>query len=360
MTAKSLLCAVLAASVLAAPLRAQDHDHDDHDALLTPYTNTGSIATPLTYIDRYAAVPEASAGIPIDPDTGYAVLDLGAGAYFVTEGVYQVMFIDHEDGLILADAPPNIGPRLLAAAEEIAPGEPITHLIYSHAHVDHIGYASEIVAAFPDVEIVAHALTLDKLERAGDARRPLPVFTFDTEDEVFELTVGGQTLALNYPGPNHQDGNIEIWHEDSATLMLIDVVFPGWMMWRRLALAEDIPGTFDTIRSINERYDFETLVAGHVGRPGTQADVELQIEFMTDLHNAAGAALGAVTPGETVNPADFANPWAVFDNYIDRVVIECVNELTPKWEDRMAGFDVFIYDQCLAMEQSIRVDGPSL
>jgi hypothetical protein len=128
----------------------------------------------------------------------------------------------------------------------------------------------------------------------------------------------------------------------------------------RIALAEDIPGTFDVIRDINDRYDFETLIAGHVGRPGTKADVEMQIEFMTDLHNAAATALGSVTPGEGVDPADFVNPWALFDNYIDRVVVECVNTLTPKWQDKMSAFDVFIYDQCLAMEQSIRVDGPSL
>jgi hypothetical protein len=37
-----------------------------------------------------------------------------------------------------------------------------------------------------------------------------------------------------------------------------------------------------------------------------------------------------------------------------------VNTLTPKWQDKMSAFNVFIYDQCLAMEQSIRVDGPSL
>jgi hypothetical protein len=74
--------------------------------------------------------------VPIDPEKGSAMLDLGEGAYFVTEGVYRVMSLRTEDGLIFADAPPSIGPRLLAAAEEVAPGAPITRLIYSHAHVD--------------------------------------------------------------------------------------------------------------------------------------------------------------------------------------------------------------------------------
>ena len=60
--------------------------------------------------------------------------------------------------------------------------------------------------------------------------------------------------------------------------------------------------------------------------------------------------------GEEFDPRDFANPFAVFANYIDRVVIQCVNTLTPKWSGKLAAFDVFIWDQCYAMEQSLRID----
>lgn len=34
------------------------------------------------------------------------------------------------------------------------------------------------------------------------------------------------------------------------------------------------------------------------------------------------------------------NPWAVFDGYIDRVVVQCVNELTPDWATKLAAYDV--------------------
>ena len=50
------------------------------------------------------------------------------------------------------------------------------------------------------------------------------------------------------------------------------------------------------------------------------------------------------------------NPWAVFDDYIDRVVIQCVNALTPTWENRLAAYDVYIWVQCYSMEQSLRID----
>lgn len=42
--------------------------------------------------------------------------------------------------------------------------------------------------------------------------------------------------------------------------------------------------------------------------------------------------------------------------YIDRVAAQCVNTLAPKWSARLAAFDVFIWDPCYAMEQSLRID----
>jgi len=45
-----------------------------------------------------------------------------------------------------------------------------------------------------------------------------------------------------------------------------------------------------------------------------------------------------------------------FDNYIDRVALACVNQLTPKWSTTLAAYDVYIWDQCFAMEQSLRID----
>lgn len=137
--------------------------------------------------------------------------------------------------------------------------------------------------------------------------------------------------------------------------MVVDVVFPGWMPWRRFALAQDIPGYFAQVQEINQM-KWDTLVSGHVARTGKHADVAMQLEFMNDLKNAARQALKSTKIGQGLAPDDSGNPWAVFGNYIDRVAIQCVNELTPKWSGKLAGYDVYIWDQCYAMEQSLRID----
>ncbi len=324
-----------------------------------PYPNMPDIAPPVVRTSKYFPVPASERGPAIDPGKGYRVQSLGVGAYMVTEGVYQMMLIVHNDGVLLADAPPSIGLKITQAVAEVAAGKKITHLIYSHAHADHIGFAGELKKTNPGLKIIAHEETKRLLARAKDPRRPLPTETFGGIGQKFTLKVGGQSLHLEYPGPNHQPGNVEIYHAASKTLTLVDVVFPGWMMWRRLALAQDIPGYFEVVRNLNGKYDFAVLIAGHLNRAGTRADVTNQLEFLGDLHAAANEGLAGTKIGETMNPDDLTNPWAVFDNYIDRVTIDCVNKLTPKWKSRLAGYDAYIYDQCMSMEQSLRLDGPS-
>jgi hypothetical protein len=84
--------------------------------------------------------------------------------------------------------------------------------------------------------------------------------------------------------------------------------------------------------------------------------VDLQIEFNNDIKQAAAAALGATELAAGLNPQDQSNAWALFDDYFDRVAAQCVEALTPEWASKLAAFDVYIWDQCYAMEQSLRID----
>ena len=77
--------------------------------------------------------------------------------------------------------------------------------------------------------------------------------------------------------------------------------------------------------------------------------------FPAPLANA-GRSFSKSRISVIVDPRDITNPWAVFGNYIDRVITQCVNDLTPNWSGKLAAFDVFIRDQCNAMNQSLRID----
>ncbi|HYD58821.1 MAG TPA: MBL fold metallo-hydrolase [Noviherbaspirillum sp.] len=313
-----------------------------------PYTEMPEIAPIGARIGKYMDIPESAKGPAIDPAKGYRIQALGKGLYMVTENVYQAMFMVYESGVVMVDVPPPLAAFIPKAIAEVT-DKPITHVIYSHAHIDHIG-GTRGLGGRP--LIIAHEETKKLLERANDPNRPVPAITFT---DRYTLKVGSQTLELSYHGNGHQPGNIFIYAPAQKTLMVVDVIFPGWMMWRRLAIAQDIPGYFAQVEKIKS-FDFDTLVSGHVTRTGTKADVELQSSFINDLKAAAAQALSTTRPGEGVDARDKGNPWAYYDNYIDRVVIQCVNTLAPKWANKLAGFDVYIWDQCYTMEQSLRLD----
>jgi glyoxylase-like metal-dependent hydrolase (beta-lactamase superfamily II) len=313
-----------------------------------PYPNMPSIAPIGVRIAKYPDVPASALGPAIDPAKGYRLQDLGSGLYMITDNAYQSMFLVYDRGVVVIDAPPGYAAHIRQAIAGVS-DKPITHVIYSHSHIDHIGGAKAL-GGHPI--IIAQDETLRLLKRAADPNRPLPTVTFS---DKYALRVGNQVLELSYHGNAHEPGNIFIYAPAQRVLMVVDVVFPGWMPWRRFALAQDIPGYFAQVEEIR-KMDWDTFVGGHVARTGTHADVDVQAEFNNDVKQASATALATTKPGEGLNPLDKNNPWAFFDQYIDRVAAQCVNSLTPKWSTKLAGFDVYIWDQCYAMEQSLRIE----
>jgi glyoxylase-like metal-dependent hydrolase (beta-lactamase superfamily II) len=340
-----LFCSVVAVSIFVASCdNARAHE------TTASYPDKPSVPGIGERIAKYNLVNESAKGPAIDPKKGYRLQDLGKGLYMITDNAYQSMFMEYETGVVVVDAPPTFGASILKGIAEVT-NKPITHMVYSHSHADHIG-ATSILNLNKDVVIIAHDETKRLLLRANDPTRPIPTVTFA---DKYDLKVGNQHLELSYHGVAHEPGNIFIYAPAQKTLMVIDVVFPGWMPWRRFALAQDIPGYFAQVEEIG-KLDWEVLVPGHVERTGTHADVDLQLEFMADIKNITREALKSTKPGEGLNPTDLQNPWAVFDDYIDRVVIKSVNSLTPKWSTKLAGYDVYIWDQAYAMENSLRID----
>ena len=295
-----------------------------------------------------APVPDNAKGPQIDFSKGYLVEEISEGLYWVTEGAYQGMFLVTGEGVIVVDAPPSIGQNYLKAIEEVT-DEPITHVVYSHAHNDHIGAAS----MFPeDATIIAHKWTAEKLEIRNDPNRPVPTVSFE---EKYTLEVGNQILELEYHGPMHAPGNIFIYAPQQKVLMLVDVVFPGWVPFKDLAMAEDVPFFIYAHDKILE-YDFETFIGGHLTRLGTPEDVQIQKEYFDDIQKNAGLANQQVDFMEIGQKVGFENLWLVFQIYADTITQQCADATLPNWIDRLGGSDLFTYDHCWKISESQRID----
>lgn len=314
-----------------------------------PYSNMPDIAPPGVQIGRYLPVPESSRGPRIDPANGYRIQDLGSGLYMITDNMYQSMFMVYDKGVVVIDAPPTYAIHIPAAIAKLT-RNPVTHLIYSHSHNDHIGGASLFSAK--NVVIIAQEQTKQILQADNDPHRPIPTVVFS---DRYDLKLGDQTLKLSYHGYGHAPGNIYIYAPRQQVLMVVDVISPGWVPYRGLSLSRNIPGLFRQVDDIL-KMPFETLVGGHVARTGNRADVTIQSEFMRDLAAISTQSLGETRFGTVMDEHAIDNPWALADDYMDRATIQCVNAMTLKWAGRLAAFDAFIWDHCFAMEESIRAD----
>jgi glyoxylase-like metal-dependent hydrolase (beta-lactamase superfamily II) len=300
-------------------------------------------------------IPDAAKG-PSIPSKGYLVGELGDNLYSVTDGAYNTMFMVTDKGVVAVDAPPSLGQKYLKAIAEVT-SKPVNYLIYSHAHIDHIGAAG----LFPkNVSVIAQEETARELQRAKAVAKnvtmvpPIPTITFSKN---YTLAIGNQTLKLDYYGSNHLPGNIFIYAPKQKVLMLVDIVFPGWVPFPYLAIAKDAAGFINAHDIALDKYDFDKFVGGHLTRLGTRNDVAIQKEFIDDLKNAAMKANQEVIFSKIAQQVGrFDNPWLIYSKYIDAVNEKCSQLVLPKWENKLGGAREFMSTHCFAMSEAQRVD----
>jgi glyoxylase-like metal-dependent hydrolase (beta-lactamase superfamily II) len=225
---------------------------------------------------------------PEIPDPGYRVTELGGGAYGITSGLVNTMFLVTQKGVVVVDAPPDLGGKLLIGIEDVTPNL-VTHLIYSHAHADHIGSAH--LLARDGVTIIGHQLTARLLKDANDDNRPLPNETFGGTRS--ELRIDGNRLILEYTGDWHQAGNLFIHLPDQKILTAIDSFTVKNAPFFRLLFSAHVPAYFAAMDQILE-HDFQTVVSGHMALFGTadQSRVHPRPASLRDRGDAHGGPEG--------------------------------------------------------------------
>ena len=182
---------------------------------------------------------------------------------------------------------------------------------------------------------------------------PIPTISFSKN---YSLQLGNRTLKLDYYGPNHLPGNIFIYAPNQKVLMLVDVVFPGWVPYPYLAVTTDVAGYIRAHDIILNNYDLDTFIGGHLTKLGTRNDVQVQKEFISDLEKAAAKANQEITFGSIAKQVGhFENPWFLFNKYNEAVNSQCVSDMLPKWQDKFGGAQEFMETHCYTMGEALRI-----
>ena len=308
-------------------------------------------ATDTAALPDYAPIPEAALG-PALNEQGYYVGRVERNLYYVTDGTYMCAFLTTSDGVVVLDAPPTIGNNIRRAVDEIASANgvsnKINYLIYSHHHADHVGASSLFDK---NVTRIGHEETRTLLLRDNDPARPPNEETFGDRRT---LEIGGERIDLAFHGRNHSPDNIIIHLPDHETLMLIDIVNPGWAPVFQSNLTEDIPGYLEAPANALA-YPWKHFIGGHLGRLGTREDVTLHQQYMADIAESSRKAIDTVdyTPYFAKYPD---NPWAAFRGGLEETVAIAAAPVIEKYTGVLAAADVFTESTTFQVLQSIRLD----
>lgn len=219
--------------------------------------------------------------------------------YMVSGGGGNTAAFLTANGVVLVDTKnPNWGQAILDQVKTVT-DKPVTHIINTHTHGDHVG-SNEFFPA--TVEVVAHANTavnMTKMEMFKDPAKKTAMPDRTYQDRLTVLS-GNDAIDLYYFGPAHTNGdtfvvfrNLRVMHAGDvfagARTPLIDV--------NNGASGVAYPATIEKAVAAIENID--TVIPGHSPVTTWQAFVEYG-EFNRAFLTAAQAAAKA---GKTVDQA---------------------------------------------------------
>lgn len=229
--------------------------------------------------------------------------------YMLQGGGGNTAVFIQSDGVVVVDAKnPGWGQPILARIKELT-DKPVTTLINTHTHGDHVGGNVEFPAT---VDVVVQENTKTNMEKlpifAENQNRGMAKRTFT---DRMTLGSGADQVDLYYFGPGHTNGDAWVVFPAARTVHTGDI-FAG----KSLPLADGANGGSvlhypDTLRKAHAGITgVDTIIAGHTPTTMTWDDLRVFAEFNQDFLTWAQAQ---ITAGKT--PEQAAADWSLPAKY---------------------------------------------
>ena len=278
---------------------------------------------------------------------GFLTREVAPGVFMLSNGNYQSVFFTTSEGVVLFDAPEPLVRFLGPAIAEVT-SEPITTLIYSHGHSDHIG-GTRLIAE-PGTEIIAEERIAEFLVKKKDPRRLIPTRTFSKE---LTFQKGSRTINLVRDGFHSADGDLLLYLPEEKVLAGIDLLAPGWVPlvdWDGSANMFAYLGAFDRILG----YEFDAFISGHTADAARRSDVEITKTYAFDVYETVKRIHGEIDFAELLDQ-ERGNEQAGIKKLIEEVMRRAAAEVLSRWLDGpMKGVDLWAESHCRAMVLYVR------
>ena len=266
----------------------------------------------------------------------YILQKIGERTYYVQRYFYSTTFYVGDKGVLLFDAPEGRGKYLLQAIRDVTP-LPVTALVYSHYHVDHIGdspfWNDEAKKEGVNLRIIASKATAEKMQFMN---RRLPVATpvLSKKDDQFKFEK--QTIELHrFVKAGHTDDHSVWLLKQEKVAHSPDLLNPDQLPMMGFAVSDTLVYHDSNLRQV-EMLDWKYFIGGH-GNIGSHDDFKFQRQFLNDLRDTTIKVRKEESFGKFMNKT--ANNHADFARAQREAIIKKVTEvLRPKY-GHMYGYD---------------------
>lgn len=268
----------------------------------------------------------ALAGTEVVGDFGFREEEQAQNAPTVeklTDNIFMVagvggniaVLIGKGDTLQIDAGNPGTTPAVQKAIQTVTP-KPVTSLINTHWHFDHVGGNADTAKA--GARILAHTnvrkrLSTDQEVEALGMKVPaspeiaLPVLTFDNTLSLYQ---SGEELHLTHVAPAHTDTDITIHFRNANVLHTGDLFFNGFYPFIDYSSGGWIGGMVKAADRILAQVDDKTkIIPGH-GPVGDKAQFRTYREMLATVQ---GRITPLVMAGKSVDEVVAAKPLADLD-----------------------------------------------
>lgn len=266
----------------------------------------------------------------------YILQKIGERTYYVQRYFYSTTFYVGDKGVLLFDAPEGRGKYLLQAIRDATP-LPVTALVYSHYHVDHIGdspfWNDEAKKEGVNLRIIASKATAEKMQFMN-SRLPVATQVLSKKDDQFKFEK--QTIELHrFVKAGHTDDHSVWLLKQEKVAHSPDLLNPDQLPMMGFAVSDTLVYHDSNLRQV-EMLDWKYFIGGH-GNIGSHDDFKFQRQFLNDLRDTTIKVRKEESFGKFMNKT--ANNHADFARAQREAIIKKVTEvLRPKY-GHMYGYD---------------------
>ncbi|EHN4349970.1 MBL fold metallo-hydrolase [Escherichia coli] len=266
----------------------------------------------------------------------YILQKIGERTYYVQRYFYSTTFYVGDKGVLLFDAPEGRGKYLLQAIRDVTP-LPVTALVYSHYHVDHIGdspfWNDEAKKEGVNLRIIASKATAEKMQFMN-SRLPVATQVLSKKDDQFKFEK--QTIELHrFVKAGHTDDHSVWLLKQEKVAHSPDLLNPDQLPMMGFAVSDTLVYHDSNLRQV-EMLDWKYFIGGH-GNIGSHDDFKFQRQFLNDLRDTTIKVRKEESFGKFMNKT--ANNHADFARAQREAIIKKVTEvLRPKY-GHMYGYD---------------------